>query len=60
MKRKTIRRRELSTIAMTTGNEKRISKVILDGTVRNWVGFGWVDEGKPTAVQKRTLPTVIN
>lgn len=58
--RKTVKRCELSSLAMATGNEKRISRIILDGTVRNWIGFGWLDEGKPTTEQKRTLPVVID
>lgn len=57
---RTVKRSELSTFAMLTGNEKRISAVILDGTVRKWVGIGWVDEGKPTKEQKRTLPVVVD
>lgn len=41
-KQKIIKRSKLSTIAMTCGNEKKISKVILDGFVEEWVGIGWI------------------
>lgn len=61
MKKRNVRqisREALSNIRMTTGGEKRIDAVILDGTVRRWVGIGWVDEGPPTPRQLRTLPTV--
>jgi hypothetical protein len=57
---KPIKRSELSTIKMTTGNEDRISKVILDGNVRQWVGIGWVDEGPATETDKLTIPRVID
>lgn len=59
MKPQTVKRRDLGNIAMVAGNEKRIQAVILDGTVRRWVGIGWVDEGKPTQRQLKTIPTVI-
>lgn len=57
---KTVKRAELSSLAMACGNEKRITRVILEGTVRNWIGFGWIDEGKPTPQQRKTLPRVID
>ena len=57
---KTIKRSELSNIKMVAGGEDRISKVILDGTVRQWVGIGWVDEGQASAADKRKYPTVID
>ena len=31
---------------MTTGGEDRISKIILDGVVKEWVGIGWIDIGE--------------
>lgn len=55
----TVKRADLATIRMTTGGEKRHPMVILDGTVRHWVGIGWVDEGEPSAEQARTLPLVV-
>lgn len=56
---KTIKRSALQNIRMTAGGEKRIKKVILDGTVREWVGIGWIDCGAPTSQQKRVLRHVI-
>lgn len=57
---KPVKRSELSTIKMTTGGEKRISKVILDGNVRQWVGIGWVDEGPATEADKLKYPRVLD
>lgn len=59
-KRKTIKRSKLSKLSMVAGGEKTASKIILNGTVRQWVGFGWVDEGKPTKHQSKTLPHVVD
>lgn len=50
---KTVKRSMLQNIRMTTGGEKRIKKVILDGTVREWVGIGWIDCGVPTTQQEK-------
>lgn len=33
---------DVSTLKMTSGNEKKISKVILNGNIEEWVGIGWV------------------
>lgn len=55
----TVKRADLAAIRMTTGGEKRHPMVILDGTVRHWVGFAWVDEGAPSEEQARTLPLVV-
>lgn len=55
---KTIQQSKLSTASMLRGGEKKISRVILGGHVHMWVGFGWVDEGKPTPAQLRTIPVV--
>lgn len=51
-------RHAVSTIAMVNGNERKHSKVICDGRVMQWVGFGWVDEGPPSAADRRRLPRV--
>lgn len=59
MKRKTIKRSALSSTKMTTGGEDKIRAVILDGIVMRWVGIGWVDEGKPTAKQRASLPVAV-
>lgn len=56
---KTVKRSKLSNIRMVAGGEKKIKQVILDGTVREWVGIGWIDCGSPTAQQKQMLRHVI-
>lgn len=60
VKQKTVTRHDVSTIAMVNGKEKTISHVILEGVVMHWIGFGWVDEGAPTAKQRRDLPVVVD
>ena len=53
---KTIKRSECSRIRMVAGNEKKFSRVIDDGIVKNWVGFGWVDEGAATPEDYKRYP----
>lgn len=38
-----VRRDHLTTHAMVAGNEAHIQRVILDGRLMEWVGFGWID-----------------
>lgn len=57
---KTVTRRQVGNIAMVNGGEKKHPRVILDGIVKNWVGFGWVDEGKATAADLKKYPTVVD
>jgi len=54
----TVKRSELSSIKMAVVNEKKYPRVILDGNVHNWVGFGWVDEGKATDEDLEKYPEV--
>lgn len=51
----TIKRAELSTIKMVAGGEKKHPVVILGGDVRRWVGFGWVNEGKADAEDRKNI-----
>lgn len=60
MKIQTVKRAELTNRAMIAGNEDKYTRVIVDGTVRMWVGFGWVNEGKPSASERKTLPKAID
>lgn len=38
-----IPRSKLTIVAMVAGNEKEITHVIVNGTLKQWVGIGWVD-----------------
>lgn len=55
---KRIHAERLSNLAMVAGGEKSITKVIDDGVVKEWVGFGWVDLRAATAEDRKTLPVV--
>lgn len=55
---KTIDARKLSNTAMVAGGEKRISKVIDRGTLKEWVGIGWIDLRRATAKDRAKYPTV--
>lgn len=55
-----IKRNELSTIKMTCGNEKKISKVILDGFIEEWVGIGWLTLGVAEPKDYKLYPVVVN
>ncbi len=54
---KKIKRSELSNLRMVAGNEKKYSIVIIDGILKEWVGIGWVGEGKASIEDKRKYPT---
>lgn len=54
----TVHARELSSIRMTAGNEKKYIKVIDEGTLKEWVGIGWVDLRPATANDAKQFPTV--
>jgi hypothetical protein len=56
---KKIQSSKVSNIAMTTGGEKRITKVIDGGIVKEWVGIGWIDLHKANAADRKKYPTVI-
>ena len=58
-RRKTVHARELSTIKMTAGNEKKFAKVVDDREVKQWVGFGWVSEGIAQSPRDDHLPRVV-
>lgn len=56
---KTIDIREVSNLKMVSGNEKRVRKIVQDGVVKEWVGFGWVEVRKATPRDLRTLRVVV-
>lgn len=57
-KPKTVTYRQVSTMAMVAGNEKKIRMVIHEENLKDWVGIGWVTIRKATARDKAMYPTV--
>lgn len=57
---KTVKASELSNLKMVAGNEKKYSAVIIDGSKKQWVGIGWVDEGPATDDDRRKYPEVVD
>jgi len=55
---KTVKSGELSFLRMVSGNEKIYDRVIDAGVVKQWVGFGWIEDGAPGPIDLATLPTV--
>ncbi len=53
-----VARRDVTNIAMTAGNEKTYSKVILDGNVVEWVAIGWITIGPAEAEDFAKYPEV--
>lgn len=58
-KPKTVHARELSTLKMVAGNERKFTKVIDGNTVKEWVGIGWVDLRKATPNDAKLYPMVV-
>jgi hypothetical protein len=54
---KTVKRSELSNMKMVAGNENKYDAVIVDGVVKEWVGFGWIDTD--TKPDPKKFPTAI-
>ena len=50
--------KELSIANMVDANEYKYSRVIDNGVVKNWVGIGWIEEGKATEDDRTKYPTV--
>ena len=58
---KPILARDLHTIYMVAGREKKISKVIdTDGDLKEWVGFGWITIRRANGNDYRFYPRVID
>ena len=55
---KTIHVSRLSTFAMAAGGEKRVSAVIDNGELKEWVGIGWVTVREATEEDRKKFPTV--
>lgn len=50
---------DVTVLRMVAGNEKRFTRVIHDGFVKEWVGMGWIALNRATAQDRRTYPTVV-
>jgi hypothetical protein len=55
-KPKPVSYRDVSTLAMTSGNEKKLSKVIHEGILKEWVGIGWIDLRPATKEDSKKYP----
>ena len=58
---KPIAARDLHTVYMVAGREKKISKVIdMDGDLKEWVGIGWITIRRANGNDYRFYPRVID
>lgn len=53
-----VKRAELSNLRMVAGNEKKYSKVIVDGQLKEWIGIGWIALRKATNKDRAKYPEV--
>jgi len=60
MKTKKIKLKELTTIKMVSGNEKKYKTVIINNYVEDWVGFGWVTVRRATKKDYKKIPVAVN
>lgn len=49
---------KLSNVRMVADSAKKISRVIHDGQLKEWVGIGWIDLREPTENDRKKYPTV--
>jgi hypothetical protein len=54
-----IKTSELSSLRMAAGNEKRYPIVIHNGTVKEWVGIGWIELRKATDDDCKRYPEAV-
>lgn len=54
-----VTRKELSNLRMVAGNEKKYGKVIIDGKLKEWIGFGWIELRDATASDRKRYPEVV-
>lgn len=59
METKTVTLRDVSTIAMVNRNELKITHVIDEGILKQWVGIGWIDLRKATKKDRAVYPIVV-
>ena len=55
---KTVKRSDVTNFAMAAGKEKKITHIILDGILKEWVGIGWIDKREATPQDIKKYPTV--
>lgn len=53
---KYVLRSELTNLRMVAGNEKKYDRVVIDGSLKEWVGIGWVRIRTATARDKKIYP----
>ena len=53
-------RGQLSNLRMAAGGETRITKVIVDDILKEWVGIGWIGDEPPTPNERREYPIAID
>jgi hypothetical protein len=51
--------KDVSALSMVAGGEKRHPVIIHEGSKKQWVGFGWVDEGPATDEDRAKYPEVL-
>jgi len=59
-KQPTVKSSEISYLAMTTGGERKFTKVIVGDRVHEWVGIGWIDIGPLTLRDLKRYPVVVD
>lgn len=55
---KTVTLKDVSNMAMVSGNENHITKIIHEGMVKEWCGIGWIEEGEPSQEDWENIPFV--
>jgi len=55
---KKVKAKELSNLKMVSGNEKKFTKVIDEGTLKEWVAIGWIPVGKATKEDYLKYPEI--
>ena len=56
---KTVKLSELSILRMTTGGEKKYSRVVINGVLKEWVGIGWIDIRRAKTRDLTTYPMAV-
>lgn len=53
-------RSELTNLRMVAGNEKKYKRIVLDGSLKEWVGIDWVRIRTASERDKKVYPTVVD